>query len=231
MGDEEGALEQNGYIVTKSKEVGGEVDEINVELDAGKNPFQEIKGLKFWSKNFGPENESILRDLPSFDVVFFTSYTMIGKHSSTALHTLLTEHEQVQSINEIGICVVFAFGGASQIKVEPGSHRTPKIRSFATDEDSSRIKATIKLNHACVKGPTEIIALDDGGRLLIDPRLNFCILEGKGMMFIYRKSVVERPPMSFPVGLEEFITRLETDKFKIHAEFSKRIEPAAPEAG
>jgi len=57
MGKEEGDLRIDGFIVTKSTLIGREVDDINAELDAGKNPFQEAKGLKFWYANFGAGNE------------------------------------------------------------------------------------------------------------------------------------------------------------------------------
>jgi hypothetical protein len=152
---------------------------------------------------------------------------MIGKHSSTALHTLLTDHEKVQSIEEIGFVVVFAFGSETKIKVEPGSHRRPKIRVPL----KARPKPTIELDPVCVKDRIEAITLNDGGRLIIDPRLNFCILEGDGMMFTYWENTTDRPPMRFLPELEDLIRGLETDKFKIHAQFGKRVEPAAPETG
>ena len=53
----EGSLVEDGFIATKNKEIGREVDDINAELDAGKNPFQDGKGLMFWSKNFGTGND------------------------------------------------------------------------------------------------------------------------------------------------------------------------------
>ena len=128
--------------------------------------------------------------------------------------------------------MVFAFGSSSKVQVEHGSHRRTKTRLPLKDDNSTRRrKATIELDPSCVKGLVETIDLADGGRLIMDPRLNFCILEGDGMMYTYRRSVMDRPPMRFPAELEEVIKDLETETFKIHTQIGKRVQPGAPEAG
>ena len=135
------------------------------------------------------------------------------------------------AVQMLGFVVVFAFGSASQIRLEKGSHRRPKIRLPLAGDSARRRKATIELDPTCQRGSVETIALEDGGRVMIDPRLSFCILQGDGMMFTYRNSLANRPPMRFPSELKELMGELESDNFKIHAQFGQTVEPAVPATG
>ena len=71
----------------------------------------------------------------------------------------------------------------------------------------------------------ETITLSQGGRLIIDPRLNYRIIEGDGMTFTYRRDNAGLTPMMFPAKLETLIRELETDVFKINYRFPVAREP------
>lgn len=47
---EEGNLRDLAFVAMKTKEASYEVDEIILEVDLEKDPFQDAKGLNFWAK-------------------------------------------------------------------------------------------------------------------------------------------------------------------------------------